>query len=167
MAAAVPLAFSAPDADAQSCHGARSAPGADALAVTVCLINAERRARGLSPLGANARLARAAHRHARDMVTRAYFSHVTPEGRTFTDRLRRAGYARRSCAWAGGEALAWGSGAFVTPASRVAAWLRSPPHRAILLSRSFREVGIGIVKGSPGNARSGATYAGAFGRRRC
>jgi len=156
----------APDAAAQSCRGARSAPRSSAPAVTLCLINAERRAHGLSPLSANVRLARAAQRHAADMVARAYFSHVSPSGKSFTDRLRRAGYARH-CAWAGGETLAWGSGTLQSPASRVAAWLRSPPHRAILLSPSYREAGIGIMAGSPGNAQSGATYVGEFGRRRC
>ena len=168
--AALPLAgaaVGADDADAQSCRGARSAPPASAPAVTLCVINTERGARGLAPLGTSARLARAAHRHAADMVARAYFSHVSPSGGSLTDRLRRAGYARRQCAWTGGETLAWGTGAMRSPASRVAGWMQSPPHRAILLSPTFREAGIGVVAGSPGNAGSGATYVGEFGRRRC
>jgi uncharacterized protein YkwD len=160
------LAAGAPDADARSCAGAHSAPRADASAVTLCLINAERRARGVSALGPNARLARAAQRHAADMVTRAYFSHVSPSGSSLADRLRRAGYAR-GCAWSGGETLAWGTGALRTPASRVAAWMRSPSHRAILLSPDYRDAGLAIVSGSPGSAQSGATYVGEFGRRRC
>jgi uncharacterized protein YkwD len=169
MLAALPLAGSAavaPDADAQSCRGARSASGLSAPSATVCLINRQRRAHGLAPLVANARLGRAAQRHARDMVSRDYFSHDTPEGVSFFERLRRAGYARGCTAWAGGETLAWGSGAQATPASRVAAWMKSAPHRAILLGR-FREVGIGVVSGSPGTGGAGATYAGEFGRRRC
>jgi uncharacterized protein YkwD len=167
--AALPLAggsVGADDADAQSCRGARSAPGASAPTVTLCLINAERRARGLTSLVANARLARAAQRYAADMVARAYFSHVSPTGSSFTDRLRRAGYTRQ-CAWSGGETLAWGSGALRSPASRVAAWMHSPPHRAILLGGAFREAGIGIVAGTPTRASPGATYVGEFGRRRC
>ena len=167
--AAVPLAGAAvapPDADAQGCAGARSAPRANAPTVTLCVINAQRRAHGLAPLKANARLARAARAHAADMVARAYFSHVSPSGTSFTDRLRRAGYARH-CAWSGGETLAWGSGADRTPASRVAAWMHSPPHRAILLTPSFREAGLGIVAGAPGSSGSATTYVGEFGRRRC
>ena len=167
--AALPLAGSAvlaADADAQSCRGARSAPAAGAPSATLCLINRERRARGLPSLTANTRLARAAQRHARDMVAHAFFSHVSPSGRTFSYRLRKVQYAR-GCPWSGGETLAWGSGAMVTPASRVAAWMNSPPHRAILLSRAFREAGIGIAKGTPADAASGATYVGEFGRRRC
>jgi uncharacterized protein YkwD len=160
------LALLADDADAQSCRGARSAPGAHAPSITLCVINAERRSRGLAPLAANARLARAAQRHARDMVARAYFSHVSLSGRSFADRLRAVNYAR-GCAWSGGETLAWGTGRAASPASRVAAWLRSPPHRAILLNSGFREAGIGIALGAPGDARAGATYVGEFGRRRC
>jgi len=169
MVAALPFAGASvgvDDADAHSCRGARSAPGGTAPTATVCLINAERRARGLAPLVANARLGRAARRHAADMVARAYFSHFSPSGDSFADRLRRVGYAR-GCAWAGGETLAWGSGSQATPASRVRGWMNSPPHRAILLSAAYREVGIGIRRGSPTNAGAGATYVGEFGRRRC
>ena len=169
MVAALPLAgatIGADAADGQSCRGARSAPGASAPTATLCLINTERRARGLSPLGTNARLARAAQRHAADMVARAYFSHFSPSGSSFADRLRRVGYARQ-CAWSGGETLAWGTGAQRSPASRVAGWMDSPPHRAILLNPTFREAGIGIVAGSPGNGGTGSTYVGEFGRRRC
>jgi uncharacterized protein YkwD len=159
-AGAAGLAATARDARAQACAGS----GAGA---TVCLINAERRARGLSPLGVNARLARAATRHARDMVARSYFSHLSPGGVSLADRLRRVGYARRSCSWSGGETLAWGSGILQSPASRVRAWMDSPPHRAILLGAGFRQVGIGIAAGSPSNASVGSTYVGEFGRRRC
>lgn len=169
VAAALPFAgaaAAASDADAQTCRGARSAPTAGAPSVTLCLINVERRARGLAPLHANARLARAAQRHAADMVARAYFSHVSPSGRSFGDRLRRAGYARQ-CAWWGGETLAWGTGSMRSPASRVSAWMHSPPHRAILLGAGYREAGIGIAAGAPTGGSSGATYVGEFGRRRC
>ena len=166
---ALPLAGSAAiaaDADAHGCHGARGAPGADAGSLTLCVINAERRDHGLSAVTASGRLARAAQRHARDMVARGYFSHVSLGGSSFTDRLRRVDYAR-GCSWWAGEALAWGTGSLASPASRVAAWLRSPPHRAILLDPVYREVGIGVAQGSPSDRESGATYAGEFGRRRC
>ena len=169
MVAALPLAGASvgvDDADAQSCRGARLAPGGLAPTATVCLINAERRARGLAPLVANARLGRAARRHAADMVARDFFSHVSPSGSSFADRLRRVGYVR-GCAWSGGETLAWGAGSQATPASRVRGWMNSPPHRAILLNAGYREVGIGVVRGSPTNAGAAATYVGEFGRRRC
>ena len=164
MAAALSLG-SAAVAAAQGCRGAhsQSAP----VGATLCLINVERRSRGLAPLSANATLARAARRHATDMVLRGYFSHISPSGMTFTDRLRRSGYLRRTCSWSAGETLAWGIGTRATPAGTVSAWMHSPPHRAVLLGRSYREAGIGAVGGVPGNRFAGATYAGEFGRRRC
>ena len=58
-------------------------------------------------------------------------------------------------------------GARTTPASRVSAWMRSGPHREILLSPVFREAGVGIAAGVPGGSAPGFTYVAAFGRRRC
>jgi uncharacterized protein YkwD len=40
----------------------------------------------------NGLLGNAARAHARDMATRNYFAHVTPEGRTPQDRAEQAGY---------------------------------------------------------------------------
>jgi uncharacterized protein YkwD len=135
--------------------------------VTICLINAERKQRGLAPLRANTKLIRAAHRHSLDMVMRGYFAHQSLSGRTLTDRLRIVGYLRGCSSWSAGETIAWGSGSAGSPASRVAAWMRSPGHRTILLGASFREVGIGIATGTPRGSRAGATYTADFGRRHC
>jgi uncharacterized protein YkwD len=152
-------------AEAQGCRGARSlkAPAG----ATLCLINVQRRVRGLAPLSTNATLVRAARRHASDMVLRNYFSHVSLSGATFTVRLQRNGYLRSNCSWSAGETLAWGTGARATPAATVNAWMHSPPHRAVLLGRSYREAGIGAVGGVPGTRSTGVTYVGEFGRRRC
>jgi uncharacterized protein YkwD len=163
MVAALSLATDV--AEAQGCRGAHSTSAP--VKATLCLINVQRRARGLAPLSANATLARAARRHANDMVLRGYFSHVSPTGVTFTTRLQRNGYLRSGCSWSAGETLAWGTGAAATPAGTVSAWMHSPPHRAVLLGRSFREAGIGAVGGVPGNPSAGVTYVGEFGRRRC
>jgi len=161
------LGATAPDAGAQGCANARSAPGRAAPQATLCLINAERRARNFAPLGANRRLARAARRHAADMVARRYFSHVAPGGGTVLARLQRVGYPA-GCAWKAGETLAWGAGGGqVTPAARVTAWMRSRPHRRLLLSRGFREAGVGIAAGAPNGSGRAFTYAVELGRRRC
>jgi uncharacterized protein YkwD len=56
-----------------------------------------------------------------------------------------------------------------TPREVVAAWMASKGHRANVLRRSFREIGIGIEIGTPvelGPAVSGATYTADFGVRR-
>ena len=56
------------------------------------LVNTERSGRGLPTLRMNDSLQRAAELHAVDMWNRGYFSHFTPEGTSYVDRIRSAGY---------------------------------------------------------------------------
>jgi len=132
-------------------------------AAVVCAVNIERATRSRPPLTARPELATAARRHARDMVARNYFAHTSPSGRTFVDRLRTAGYLVPGDAWAAGEALAWGDEERSTPAAIVAAWMRSAPHRRLLLRRRYREIGVGIARGTPFGG-AGATYAAELGK---
>ena len=93
------------------------------------------------------------------MVKRNYFAHVSKSGTDFVTRLTRTGYLRGARAWTVGENLAWGSGKRSTPREIVAAWMNSPGHRANILQRRFREIGIGVVFGAPRRASStAATY---------
>jgi uncharacterized protein YkwD len=146
---------------AGACPGAGSIPGSTARAAeaTTCLVNAERRKRGLVKLRADRNLAVAAGRHARDMVKRGYFSHKTPAGRTVGDRLRAAGFGKPGQGWRAGEALGWGTGSRATPAALLRAWLNSPAHRRLLLDRRFRKLGVGVASGAPSRGGAGATYA--------
>ena len=149
-------------AAAASCPDAGLAAGAQAGADTeeavACVINQERRSRGLAVLHADRALGRAGRRHADDMVRREYFSHVSPGGQTLARRLRAAGYAAGR-SWAAGEVLAWGTGARSTPVAVVASWMRSPGHRHVLLNPRYREIGAGVASGSPVSGPAGATYA--------
>ena len=166
---ALPLAggsAGAPDADAAGCNTARAAARMAAPSATLCLVNRQRRAHRLAPLVGNARLGLAANRHASDMIRRGYFAHLSPEGMSFVARLRIAGYMRGCTSWAAGEALAWGNGTESSPWSRVAAWMHSPPHRAVLLGATYREAGIAVMQGTPGMGPRGFTYVAEFGRRR-
>ena len=61
------------------------------------------------------------------------------------ERRRDAG--RRG--WRAGEALAWGSGSASTPRSIVAAWMRSPGHRRIVLDPGYDVAGFGVTRGTP------------------
>jgi uncharacterized protein YkwD len=134
---------------------------------TLCVLNAERTPRGLRPLTLNARLSSAARGHARDMAKRNYFDHTSLDGSTFLDRIRRAGYLRGARAWSAGENIAWGTGKLATPRAIGRAWMRSPGHRANILSASYREVGVGVAAGAPVRGfLSGATYSTSFGSRR-
>jgi uncharacterized protein YkwD len=138
-------------------------------AAVLCLHNAERARHRLPPLRENPRLRRAAERHASHMVGARFFDHTDPAGATMLDRLRRAGYTSGAHAWSVGENIAWGSGRLATAAEIHRSWMRSPGHRANILRRSFREVGIGVETGVPvrlSASQTGATYATDFGFRR-
>ena len=134
----------------------------DALA---CLVNRERRRHGLRKLDVSFRLGTAALRHAQDMRDQRYFSHDSIDGRTFVDRIRSAGYldGREDRQWAVGETLAWGSEPASQPAKLFEALLDSPPHRRVILDDPYREVGIGVVHGTPEGAPDGATVVMEFG----
>ena len=149
-----------------ACADTRVVPAAGNLAgverATLCLLNAERVQRDLRPLSTNSRLARAADRHVADMVEHRYFEHDSRNGASFADRIRDTGYLSRVASWTVGENLAWGSGDQGDAQSIVRAWMKSPGHRANILNGRFREIGIGLVLGSP-RGGSGATYATEFG----
>jgi uncharacterized protein YkwD len=164
-ASAVIAAAPARAADTAGCPGSTDVPSAgsvdQATSEVICLINAERADRGLRTLRPDAALRRAAVRHSADMVRRTYFSHVTPGGADFGDRIRDVGYGKGE-SWRAGEALGWGTGTRATPAALIDEWLSSPPHRHILLDPGFRELGVGIAAGAPRSVSSGlpgATYS--------
>lgn len=162
------FAVAAP-AGASACTGADALPSqvgtATAAETTVCLVNAERTARGLRPVRTDRRLATAARRHGADMVARGYFSHVAPGGSTAAQRILRTGWgAGRN--WSIGENLAWGTGSRSTPRATVTAWLESPGHRRVLLTSAYRQVGLAVTPGAPrpGDAPATAmTYSASFG----
>ena len=129
-----------------------------------CLVNATRQQHGLPALRSSARLNLAADRHSADMVARGYFAHVTPEGRSVADRVRATGYLGGSGDWALGEDIGWGTGSASTPASIFRAFMNSPPHRRVILSHDFREIGVGVSAGVPvAGEGSGATFVLDFG----
>src|SRR5205085_12226997 len=118
-----------------------------------CLLNAQRAGHGLRPVHSNGKLARAARGMVGLMIKQRFFAHTTPGGRTLVDRIRPTGYMRGR--WQLGENLAWGSGAFATPASIVNGWMHSPGHRANILHAAFRDIGIGIKLGPASPSVSG------------
>jgi hypothetical protein len=133
-----------------------------------CEIARLRAKRALGRLHRNVLLDRASKRHAADMVDRSYFSHESPAGAGPGDRARRVGYARASCSWRIGEVLAWGVAGRSTAAATVQAWMASPEHRRILVSRKYDEVGTSMVAGTPERQYpSGVTAAAVLGERHC
>jgi uncharacterized protein YkwD len=131
---------------------------------TLCRLNAARRHYGLRPLRLNRKLAAAARGHSSSMASSHFFSHNSRSGASFVDRIRRTGYLHGARSWNVGENIAWGTGRLGTPRAIARGWMNSPGHRANILSRSFRSIGIGISAGTP-YGRGGATYTTDFGRR--
>jgi len=134
---------------------------------TLCLLNKQRGAHHMGRLRLSKGLGVAARGHSAEMARVHYFSHSSLSGASFLDRIRRAGYLRRAHRWSVGENIAWGTGRLSTPRSIVSAWMHSPGHRANILQRNFRQIGIGISAGAPVRAASGsgATYTTDFGMR--
>jgi uncharacterized protein YkwD len=165
------LALMAPTASAKSCQGAAVAASQlsvqQAKGTALCLMNNRRAHRGLPRLRYSASLGTAAQNHSTDMDASNFFSHDSPSGSSPLDRITGAGYISGASSWGIGENIAWGSGSTGSPQGIVTMWMNSPAHREIMLSRSFRQVGIGIVIGSPdGDGSDGAIYTADFGYRR-
>jgi uncharacterized protein YkwD len=153
-----------------NCPDAELEPTAQNLAhvseVIFCLMNAMRANAGLPALVQQDQLAQASVGHSQDMVSQKYFAHDSLDGRDVVARLTNAGYIPKSGDWVVGENLAWGSGVLATPKSLVNAWMNSPPHRENLLAPDYREVGMGVVFGTPSaKADAGVTVTTDFGLR--
>lgn len=58
----------------------------------IATTNAERIAAGVPPVRVNKQLQAASVQHAKDMYERGYFSHFTPEGLSYVDRIKASGY---------------------------------------------------------------------------
>ena len=132
----------------ESIHSAEQSEAGMSQSI-LCLINEERSAAGIGPVVLSKPLGAAALVHSNDMVARGYFAHRSPTGVDFVDRIANTGYLRGERSWVAGENIAWGSGSLSTPAELVQAWMESPPHRENLLKGRFRDIGIGITRGTP------------------
>jgi uncharacterized protein YkwD len=154
-----------------ACSAADSAPtevsAARLEATVLCLVNRERTSRGLPRLRSNRRLDRAARAHSLHMVHRRFFSHDSPSGASVLDRVKRRGY-RSAGGLIVGENIAWGSGSYATPGEIVESWMHSQGHRANILHRAFKEIGVGVAIGAPRpvGGSPAATYTTDFGARR-
>lgn len=164
-AAVAPAAHAKP-----SCKAANKSPqelrGKQAKKAVLCLVNEKRNSHGLGDLRRDGRLERAAKAHNRVMIRKNCFSHQCSGEKDLVGRLSRSGYLRGKLSrWAYGENIAWGSGEYGTPRKIVSAWMHSAPHRAAILSRTFKEAGVGFHSKTPSKSGSGGTYTIDFGLR--
>ena len=104
-------------------------------------VNQARAARGLAPLRHAPILSRSAGVYARSLLSRHAFSHSGGFIGGSSFRLRS-------------EVLALQTGGPISVRKVLAAWLRSPGHRAVLLSRRCHYLGIGLASGYYGSRRA-------------
>lgn len=106
-------------------------------------INETRAARGVGSLSRSQGLMRAADAHTLAMLGVGRFDHELPGFPTFVQRMRRY-YATGTPTWGGAENLALFGPNAPTARDVVAAWLASPQHRANLLDRGWRDLGLAV-----------------------
>lgn len=140
----------------RGCAGARTPIARSSRAAlkraVVCLINGQRRERGLPGLSANTRLNRSAQGWTNVMVNDRAFTH----GADFAARISAVGFDWSNA----GENIATG---FETPTAVVRAWMASTGHCQNILNPDFRFVGTGVDAGSVGSGEAPGTWTQDFG----
>lgn len=119
-------------------------------------VNALRLAYGLPALDRSSGLRRAADAHTLGMLRTGSFAHVLPGGPTLAQRVSRF-YPRTAKGWSTGENIALFGPDAPSAKAVLDAWLGSPAHRANLLRRDWRHIGV--------SARFAAAPPGDFGFR--
>lgn len=147
------------------CRGALTLPTHTNLklidtAVT-CLIERERAHHGLPALQPNSDLQKIASSLAGEMAGSGYFGDDSEAGQTPWQRIIESPYAVGTQVVATAQNIGWGTGGLATPQGVVEEWMRSTPHRLIILSSGYRDVGVGaapIAPSSMTHEKPGATY---------
>lgn len=140
--ASAPAQSARPPQSAPSTPQAQSTPS-DTVTQVVALVNKERAAAGCGPLTEDPQLEKAAQGHSDDMAARNFFDHTNPDGADPGQRITAAGYRWSTY----GENIAQGQ---QTPQAVMDSWMNSPGHRANILNCSFKDIGVGVHKGSGG-----------------
>ena len=117
-----------------------SPPPAGVVGQVLSLVNAERDKAGCNAVRSNSALNRAAQGHSADMAAQDYFSHTSKDGRTFSQRIRAAGYSGGTL----GENIAAGQS---TASAVMRSWMASSGHRANILNCRFTALGVGYARG--------------------
>jgi uncharacterized protein YkwD len=141
--------------DAASAGGDRLIAAAKLESQVAARVNLVRRWHGLAPLRLSSGLAASARGHSRDMGARGYFEHESAGGGAFWQRIERTYASRGFSRWEVGENIAW-SAPRANAAAVVRQWMSSPPHRANLLSATWRDFGLGAFR----VRRAGGAYGG-------
>ncbi|WP_034275697.1 CAP domain-containing protein [Haloechinothrix halophila] len=113
-----------------------SSEQASATDRVVRLVNEVRADHGCDAVTVDERIERAASKHSTDMAERNYFSHDTPEGVGFAERIEDEGYSSP-----GAENIAKG---YRTAEDVMDGWMNSDGHRANILNCDLNTIGIGL-----------------------
>ena len=113
-------------------------------AALVTTINSVRREHGLKPLTSSAKLSRAATQHTREMGADGYFEHESFDSTPFWKRIERWYPSKKWRSWSVGENLVYSS-PDLNARDAVDMWMHSPEHRANMLSRTWREIGVSAI----------------------
>lgn len=142
-------------------HGGRSLPQVRQFALA--LVNRDRQLNGLLPLVEDPLLSQSSQQHSQDMMNRNYYAHITPEGRTPTDRFAqvggRGGVGENIVQQTGktGVSLSYG---LIEAFQK--SWMYSTEHRQNLLKPDYKRFGYGIVVDPmKGRAYAVQNFAGA------
>lgn len=107
----------------------------------VKLVNEEREKAGLPALTMQKDITAAANVRAREI--KQSFSHTRPNGSSFSTALKEQGVAFRGS----GENIAWGQ---KTPEQVMNGWMNSEGHRANILNKNFKNIGVGYYQDERG-----------------
>ena len=132
---------------------AAAASPTKAEARIIAEVNRVRANRGLAKVRYRSSLITAARAHTRELCDRELLSHTSKCGWSVGQRVRHFGYTTTDCTyWTVGEDLARAEAG--TSAARARAivrrWMRSPAHRAVLLTARMRDIGVGVRVGADG-----------------
>jgi uncharacterized protein YkwD len=118
---------------------------------TIQSINTLRAAHGVGPLTVSPGLFGSAALHDEQMVDGGYFSHLAPDGSSFSDRLATFYPMGSHYYYSVGENLLY-SLQPPTPDQMIAAWMKSFEHRRNLLNPLWRQIGVAAltVPSAPG-----------------
>ena len=132
-------------------------------AVMRCMHNHARAKTGRRALSANSLLGRSSDAKSADMLRCGQFRHGAC-GRSTLYHVRRVGYTSGGC-WGAAENIAWGSGDLGSVRSVMSGWLHSDDHRPTILKSRYRDIGVGVRKGTFKGYAGAVVWTGHFGYR--
>ncbi|MGL5244370.1 MAG: CAP domain-containing protein, partial [Sarcina sp.] len=109
------------------------------------IVNRERAKHGKSPLSYDKTMEKYAIMKSKDMITRNYFDHQSPEGKLITEKMNADGV--KYMTW--GENIIYRKGQInVNELAEhfMERWMNSPGHRANILSDKFKTIGVGLYR---------------------